>query len=188
MARAKTRRPKHHRAAHRNRARHNRRRVHRNPFGGSWGSEIVSALFVIGGAVASKLGAQMVLGSSNTGPMGYAANLAVGGVGAYVLGGPMKNKKAAAAFFSGSVVEVVLRLIQDYTPFGQYVTGLGMGDYFASNWVIPQRYTDALHSAQVQIPGGWGPAPLAIASAAAPAGTSGGGGMSGLYDGGSSLY
>lgn len=177
------------RAGHR--ARHNRakshRRIHRNPFGGSWGAEIMSALFVIGGAVASKLAAQMILGSSNTGPMGYAANLAVGGVGAWVIGGPLKNKKGAASFFAGSVVEVVLRLITDYTPFGQYVQGLGMGDYFASNWVQPQRYVDALHSAQVQIPAGWAPTTV-IQSNAAPPGSSGGGGMSGLYDGGSSLY
>jgi hypothetical protein len=121
--------------------------------------------------------------------MGYAANLAVGGVGAWVIGGPMKNKKAAAAFFSGSVVEVVLRLITDYTPFGQYVSGLGMGDYFASNFVTPQRYVDALNSAQVEIPSGWAPTTV-IASAAAPPGTGGAGsGMNGLYSGASeSLY
>lgn len=181
---------KHHRPKHRAGKRNGRRRghrTHRNPFGGSWGAEIVSALFVVGGAIASKLGAQMVLGANNTGPMGYAANLAVGGIGAWVIGGPMKNKKAAAAFFSGSVVEVVLRLISDYTPFGNYLNAQGVGDYFASNWVLPQRYTDALNSAQVQIPQGWGGTTV-IASSAAPPGTTGGGGMSGLYDGGASLY
>jgi hypothetical protein len=182
-------RPKHRAGTRKGKKNTGKRRMHRNPFGAGWGAEITSALFVIGGAVSSKIAAQLVLGASNTGPMGYAANLAAGGLGAWIIGGPMKDKKAAAAFFSGSVVEVVLRLITDYTPFGSYVSGLGMGDYFMSNWVTPQRYTDALNSAQVQIPSGWAPTTV-IASAAAPAGTGGAGsGMSGLYSGMSeSLY
>ena len=53
------------------------------------------------------------------------------------------------------------------TPrLGQYTSQLGMGDYLVSNWVNPQRYVDALHSAQVQIPGGW--APTTVIQSAAP--------------------
>lgn len=184
---------KHHRRAKHNRRRtkHNRghRRTSRNPFGGGWSSEIQQALFVIAGAVGSKLGAQMVLGSNNTGVMGYAGNLAVGGALALGTKALLKNGKAAAAIFSGAVVEVILRVISDYTPFGSYVSGLGMGDYFASNWVQPQRYVDALNSAQVQIPAGWAPTTV-IQSAAPPA--SMGAGMNGagdsIYSGGGSLY
>lgn len=174
------RRPKHHNAGRR---KHNRGRVHhRNPFGGGWGQDITNALFVVAGAVGAKLGAQMVLGSGNTGVMGYAGNLAVGGVLALGYKAVFKNARAAAAIFSGAVVEVVLRLISDYTPYGQFVSGLGMGDYFASNWVTPQRYVDALNSAQVQIPAGWAPQQVVVQSAGVPAG------MQGYYDGTTAGY
>ena len=141
--------------------RHNRRR---NPMGGSWGAEITHALYIIAGAIGSKLGAQMVLGTSNTGFMGYGANLAAGGILAWAAKGIMKNTDAAKGIFAGSVVQVVLRLITDYTPFGQYASLQGVGDYMASNWVTPQRYVDGLHSAQIEIPDGWGPTPLVMAS------------------------
>ena len=144
--------------------------------------DITNGLFVIGGAVGTKLFTQMLLGANNTGVMGYAGNLAVGGALAMGAKAVTKNGHFAASIFSGAVVEVLIRVINDYTPFGSYVSGLGMGDYFASNWVTPQRYVDALSSAQVQIPAGWAPTTV-IQSAAAPAG------MSGMYDGsGGSLY
>lgn len=142
--------------------RHNRRR--RNPMGGSWGAEVTQALYIIAGAIGSKLGSQMVLGTRNTGFMGYGANLAAGGILAYAAKAILKNDAAAKGIFAGAVVQVVLRLITDYTPFGQYASLQGVGDYMASNWVTPQRYVDGLHSAQIEIPGGWGPAPMVMAS------------------------
>lgn len=142
--------------------RHNRRR--RNPMGGSWGAEVTQALYIIAGAIGSKLGAQMVLGTSNTGFMGYGANLAAGGILAYAAKAILKNDAAAKGIFAGAVVQVVLRLITDYTPFGQYASLQGVGDYMASNWVTPQRYVDGLHNAQIEIPNGWGPAPMVMAS------------------------
>ena len=142
--------------------RHNRRR--RNPMGGSWGAEVTQALYIIAGAIGSKLGAQMVLGTSNTGFMGYGANLAAGGILAYAAKAVLKNDAAAKGIFAGAVVQVVLRLITDYTPFGQYASLQGVGDYMASNWVTPQRYVDGLHNAQIEIPNGWGPAPMVMAS------------------------
>lgn len=183
------RRPSAHNArrnpAHRMRTRpvHHYRR-HHNPMGTGWGAQITSALYIIAGAVGSKLGAQAVLGTKNTGFLGYGTNLAVGGVLAWIAKGVLKNAQAAREVFAGSVVQVVLRLIADYTPFGQYTSQLGMGDYLVSNWVAPQRYTDALHSAQVQIPAGWAPTTV-IQSAAPPVAS---GGMGGLYEGGASLY
>ena len=150
-------------SARRNRVtRHNRRR--RNPMGGSWGAEVTQALYIIAGAIGSKLGAQMVLGTSNTGFMGYGANLAAGGILAYAAKAVLKNDAAAKGIFAGAVVQVVLRLITDYTPFGQYASLQGVGDYMASNWVTPQRYVDGLHNAQIEIPNGWGPAPMVMAS------------------------
>lgn len=198
MATKKTRKRKN-TASHRpaSRARHAKRRngsrTRHNPFGGNWGASITTALFVIAGAIGSKLGAQAVLGTSNTGPMGYAANLAIGGVGAYVIGGPMKNKKGAAEFFSGAVAEVFIRLINDFTPFGSYVSGLGIGDagvaglgmgmYKPSNFVTPQHYVDPFNSAMVSIPAGWAPTTV-IQSSAPPNGMNNG--MGSLYGGGGS--
>ena len=167
-AMAKRRSKKHNPASvhHRRRPRHNRAVHHRrrNPMGGSWGAEITQALYIIAGAVGSKMGAQMVLGTSNTGFLGYGANLAAGGILAWLAKSFMKNDAAAKGVFAGAVVQVVLRLITDYTPFGQYASLQGVGDYMASNWVTPQRYVDGLNSAQIEMPDGWGPAPAVMAS------------------------
>ena len=150
--------------ARHNPARRYQRRRHHNPMGGSWGGQVAQALYIIAGAVGSKLGAQMVLGTKNTGFLGYGANLAAGGLLAWAAKGIMKNDAAAKGIFAGAVVQVVLRLITDYTPFGQYASLQGVGDYMASNWVTPQRYVDGLQSAQIEIPDGWGPTPLVMAS------------------------
>jgi hypothetical protein len=48
---------------------------------------------------------------------------------------------------AGGIGQVIARAIGDYTQFGQYLDGAGMGDYMASNWVTPQRLPDALNSA-----------------------------------------
>lgn len=132
--------------------------------GGAFGGDVLEVLYMIGGGVGSKLGAQMVLGSNNTGVVGYAANLAVGAVLAYGAKSVMRNAKAARDIFKGAILQVVLRAITDYTPFGSYTSQLGMGDYMASNWVTPQRYVDGLNSAQVQIPSGWAPTTVVASS------------------------
>jgi hypothetical protein len=157
---------------------HNRRR--RNPgMGGGFMGEVSSALFIIAGAAGSRLLTQAVLGTSNTGIMGYGANLAAGGVLAFAVKSFLHNAKGAADVFKGAVVGVVLRLIADYTPFGTYLSSSGLGDYQMSNWVTPQIYADPLNSAQIRIPQGWGTgAPVVTATVPATAG------LSGLYDGG----
>lgn len=166
---------------HRRRPRHNKAVSHhrrrRNPMGGSWGGEITQALYIIAGAVGSKMGAQMVLGTSNTGFMGYGANLAAGGILAWLAKSVMKNDAAAKGVFAGAVVQVVLRLITDYTPFGQYASLQGVGDYMASNWVTPQRYVDGLHNAQIEMPDGWGPSVMASSGVNANAVAAGSDGM-----------
>src|SRR6185436_9961718 len=65
MAKARRRRRNASPRRHHRRVAHRRHR--RNPIGGSWGTEITQALYIIAGAVGSKLGAQMILGSKNTG-------------------------------------------------------------------------------------------------------------------------
>jgi hypothetical protein len=157
---------------------------HRNPMGGALGGDVVSVLYMIGGGVGSKMLTQVALGSSNTGIIGYAANLAAGGLLAWGVKGFLKNPTAARDVFKGAVLQVVLRAISDYTPFGQYTSQLGMGDYLASNWVTPQRYVDGLNSAQVQIPSGWGGAPAVVVASSgvnASALGAGNGDGSGMY-------
>jgi len=159
---------------------HRRRGSRRNPLGTGWGATFVEGLGVLSGLLGSKYVAQMILGTSNTGIMGYAANLGVGVAGGWAAGSLLKKPKLGQAFLIGAVIEVIVRVLEDYTPFGQYTSGMGVGDYFASNWVTPQRYTDALHSAQVQIPGGWAPS-VVVQSNAAPKGSlSGYDGMDGM--------
>lgn len=184
---------------------HHRRR--RNPgFTGEIGGMITNAVFVVVGALASKLGAQALLGTSNVGVTGYAGNAAVGGVLWFLADKVMHNKAAANGILAGTLVQILLRVINDYTPFGSYVANLGMGDYQAQSFVTPQVLVDPWRSAQIQIPGGWGasaPMPVAGAgagqmgpkaipamtkSAAATAGVSGYGTQALYGGGGNTLY
>jgi len=184
---------KHHRRRSTMRRTNRRRGGHRrNPglFAGGVGGILTNAVFVIAGALGSKLLTQMVLGTNNTGMIGYAGN-AVAGVGLWFLASKvLKNSEAAKGIISGTAVQLVLRLINDYTPFGQYVSQLGMGDYQAQAFVTPQVLVDPYNSARIKIPGAWLPPPPppqtpSAASAAAGIGSYGGGD---LYGGRSSLY
>jgi hypothetical protein len=140
----------------------------------------MNAVFVIAGAVGSKLLAQMVLGSNNTGVVGYAANAIAGGVLWFLAEKVMRNKTAANGVIAGTAVTIILRLMSDYTPFGQYLALSGFGDYQAQQFASPQVLVDPVGSAQIAPPN-WFPAPIA-----APAG---GSGVGYLYGGsGDSLY
>jgi hypothetical protein len=187
---------------------HYRRRRH-NPGGMSTNvTELVTnAVFVILGALGSKLGAQAVLGTKNTGIMGYAGNAAVGAALWFITEKLMKNRAASAGIISGTIVQILLRVINDYTPFGSWVAQLGMGDYQMQSFVTPQVLVDPLNSAQVRVPDGWGgngggrqlaagivpastPMMQSAQAAAAPAGVpAGASGVGSLYDvGNGGLY
>lgn len=131
-----------------------RRRIRRNPSvgGGGLGNLVTSAAYAIAGAVGSKLLTQAVLGTSNTGIMGYGGNL----VAAFALGKGVgmftKNKNAQNAIILGGVIQTVLRIVIDKTPFGAQLSNIGMGDYMAQNYLTPQRVTDGLNSAALQPP------------------------------------
>lgn len=159
-------------AAHRSKT--TKRTYKRNVGGaGQIGSQVTNAIFVILGALGSKLGAQALLGSKNTGLMGYAANAGVGGGLWFVAEKFMKNRAASSGIIAGTIVQILLRAINDYTPFGQYVANLGMGDYQMQSFVTPQVLVDPTNSAEIRIPPGW--APRMIASpASAGSGMSGG--------------
>lgn len=169
----------------------------RNPGTATIGEVVTTSTFVLVGALGSKLGAQLVLGTNNTGVVGYAGNLAVGAALWFVADKVMKNKTAASGVIAGTVAQLILRLLNDYTPIGSYLGSLGMGDYQAQSYVTPQILVDPTRSADLLIPNGWGPgtAPMISAQAtggpALPAGAPGTmgrslKGMSGgsIYDGG----
>jgi hypothetical protein len=134
---------------------------------GSIGALVTTGTFAVVGALGSKLGAQLVLGTNNTGVVGYAGNLAAGGVLWFLADKVMKNQSAAHGILIGTVIQVILRAINDYTPFGSYVANLGMGDYQMQSYVTPQILLDPVNSAAINIPNGWGapalPAPTAMA-------------------------
>jgi len=178
-----------------------RKSYRRNPGTGSIGEVVTTSTFVLVGALGSKLGAQLVLGSNNTGVVGYATNLAVGGALWFLTDKVMKNKTAASGVIAGTVAQLILRLINDYTPFGSYVSSLGMGDYQMQSFVTPQILVDPMNNADIQIPAGWGPAVAALpaatgksmksmgtqspaASAATPSAAAGMSGLYGNYGGG----
>lgn len=185
---------KHHRRRstmhRRSNRRHGGHRRNAGMFTGGIGGILTNAVFVIAGALGSKLLTQMVLGTNNTGMIGYAGN-AVAGFGLWFLAAKvLKNAEGAKGIISGTAVQLVLRLINDYTPFGQYVSQLGMGDYQAQAFVTPQVLVDPYNSARIKIPGAWLPPPPppqtpSAASHAAGIGSYGGGE---LYGGRSSLY
>lgn len=144
----------------------------------------INAVFVIVGAVGSKLLAQMVLGANNTGVVGYAANAIAGGAMWFVAEKVMHNKDAANGIIAGTAVEIILRLINDYTPFGSYVSGLGMGDYQAQAWLSPQVLVDPYKNATIQFPQGMLPAAVAMPAAVGVTSS----GVGDLYGGKSGLY
>ena len=115
-----------------------------------------NAVFVIVGALGSKLGAQAVLGTNNVGVVGYAGNAATGAVLWFLAEKVMKNRNAANGIIAGTLVQIILRIINDYTPFGSYVANLGMGDYQMQSFVTPQVLVDPMRNANIQIPAGWG--------------------------------
>ena len=152
--------------------RHHHRRWRNPGFGSDIGPMITNAVFVIVGALGSKLGAQAVLGTNNVGLVGYAANAGTGVVLWFLADKVMKNRAAAAGIVAGTLVQIILRVINDYTPFGQYVSNLGMGDYQMQSFVTPQVLVDPWRNADIQVPPGWGPA-RALPAASMPSASAG---------------
>lgn len=167
------------------------------------GPMVTNAVFVIVGALGSKLAAQAVLGANNVGLIGYAGNAAAGGILWFITEKIMKNRAASTGVIAGTIVQIVLRILNDYTPFGAYVAQLGMGDYQMQSFVTPQVLVDPMRNADIQIPSGWGGGgggTRMLTAAASPAtagrstsvaqtmtaasGAANGPGMGGLYGGG----
>lgn len=146
-------------------------------------------LGTVGGAVGSKLLTQMALGTRNEGLFGYMGNAAVGAALWWATLKISKNRVLSNAVLGGTAAQIFLRLINDYTPFGQYVTGLGIGDYQAQAFVTPQVLAAPMNNADISIPNGWGQgAPPMLAAAPDPHPMAAGTGMGSLYSGQSCLY
>jgi hypothetical protein len=117
-----------------------RRRQH-NPAGFGWGGVVELGVGAVVGSSGSSALTQLVLGTSNTGAMGYGVNflttLVLSWVGSM---GPLRKFKGfAPGILAGGIGSLIRRVIADYSLLGGYTAQLGMGDYMVSNWVAPQR-------------------------------------------------
>lgn len=163
-----------------------RRRYARNPGGVSMSDLLMEGVFATAGAVGSKLLTQAVLGSNNTGFMGYAGNAVAGVAIGLAAGMTNATRKYAKDIYIGTAVAIIIRVISDYTSYGSALALSGVGDYQVQNFAVPQRLANGLYSSEIAMPAGWGSpaAPLVTSSNAVPAshGGASGGGMSGFYD------
>lgn len=165
-----------------------RRRQHNPSREGGMGSLKANATFLLAGAAGyfgSKVLTQAVMGPNNTGVAGYFGN-AIATAGLALAAYMFKFKRASAAIVAGGAIQVIARVLTDQTPFGQFTSSLGVGDYQMESFVTPQRLKDPLNSAEIEIPPGW--APTTIVSSAAPpakghAGYATGGMGRGMYSG-----
>jgi len=144
-----------------------------------------NALLVVAGAVGSRISTQALLGTRNMGFIGYIGNAGAGFGLSLLARWALRSADAANSILLGTAVGIVLRLIGEFTPFGEYARQAGLGDYQISNFVTPQRLADPLNSAEVEIPPGWAPRIAPPAANAGPAGVAGYG--NGLYSS-SGLY
>jgi hypothetical protein len=147
------------------------------------GGFITNAAYLIVGAVGSKAGTQAVLGTDNTGFLGYGANIAFAYAIGKLVGMFTKNKQAENSATLGGILQVVLRFLIDQTPYGSKLKDLGIGDYQFQSFVVPQRLADGLNSAQVAIPQAWRPVPQLM-----PAAAGGSAGVAGIQSIGRGLY
>jgi len=185
-------------------------RRRKNPEGVSGvGGIVVKAAWAGAGAVGTRLLTQLALGANNTGVLGYLANGAV----AFGLGWGVskftKDQSAAQMVVIGGFVGILLRAIQDFTPFGTAVTsalsgmgGLGdIGVYGATTFFVPLQEQPGQPRGVPMLPGamnqpqlpaaasGHGNGPRANRTAAAPpAGAPAPAGVGGRFSGGSSRF
>ena len=128
------------------------------------GNIVTNAVFVIAGALGSKLLTQMVLGANNVGLIGYAGNAVVGGLMWFVTEKVMHNKVASAGVIAGTAVTPQV-LVDPYNSAQIRIPGA---------WLPPPPPPPPAKSVSG----------ASAAAGVAPAGA----GMGDLYGGRSSLY
>lgn len=144
------------------RRRHHVTRHRRNPGSMSGITNVlIDAGWAAGGAIGSRALTQLVLQSNNSGIMGYGANLVSGFLLSWGVKSIMKNSRAAADVVMGTLIGVILRALQDFTPLGQAAQLSGLGDFLATQFFTPRALVDP-RSGQMVLPAGVGtPAPAA---------------------------
>ena len=176
MARRRKNKVHHHRKHRRNPARRrhvmHRRRHHlrRNPGGVGITNLLTQGVFAAGGLVLSRFATQAVLGSSNTGFMGYAGNAIATGALAWATHMISHNPRNRDAVILGGVMGIIARLITDFTPYGSFLQSQGFGDYgmglyLPQNDPMPSRIVSP-SGAIVEVPTGWGGGFVAAPAAA----------------------
>jgi hypothetical protein len=147
-------------------AKHRHRKARRNPANMKEVVPLVAG--VIGGGLATRILPQTLLGGSNTGIMGYAANAAVAVVGAWATG--KVNKTAGMGFLGGGLAALALRAYHDFTT-GASSAGASdatMGLYIGANpnFSVPTYTTgNPLQAAPYNFGGG----PTVLTAGGAPA-------------------
>ena len=125
---------------------------------------------VIAGVVGTRAIPQLVLGASNTGPMGYGANavtaIALGWVTNMLFKG---NRVLVTAVIAGGFAGLLSRIIADKTPFGAQLSLAGLGDhgfglYQKSNFMVPQRINGPRGPASSMFSTGDNPIPMMVNS------------------------
>jgi riboflavin transporter FmnP len=130
---------------------------------------------VLTGVVATRGLPQLLMSSSNTGPLGYLMNAVATGVTTFAahLAFP-RNRVFSASVLAGGVAAIISRIIGDYSLLGSYSSQLGLGDYLMNfNFPIPQ-YLQPGNNRQLTAGGGPSAATLPVnVNGAVPAGVSG---------------
>lgn len=136
------------------------------------------------GAVGAPAITQAVLGSSNTGPMGYVGNIVATGLLAVAAAfAAPRQKFLAMGIVFGGAGSVMRRIIGDYSLLGSYSSQVGMGDYLMNfNYPIPQYLSPGNNRGLTPYGGAPATMPVNVAGASA----SGAGLGSSLY--GNHLY
>lgn len=126
------------------------------------GNLIMQAVGVGAGAIGSKFLTQMVLGSSNTGFMGYIGNAVATGILGWGAHAVSKSKDLSSSIIVGGATQILIRIMTDLTPFGSAVAGTGLGDYQVANFWMPPRLNDPSGATYNT---NWAPAPPAVVAA-----------------------
>ena len=151
---------------------------HRRRNAGAFGRPMdwlsLSGGVVIGGVGATSL-PQIILGSSNTGLMGYIATIAATGLLAFAARFLVKgNTPLIFGVIGGGGGALIRRIIQDYSLPGQALLNQGVGDIITDwNFTVPQRVAGGANPTALA-PGGYAPAmPVNMQGAGVKTGVSG---------------
>ena len=123
--------------------RHHHRSYRRNPSMSGITQLFIDAGWTAVGGVGSRTLTQFALGSSNTGIMGYGANLLSGLLISWGVRSFLKNGSAGNYVIIGTLLGIIFRAVQDFTPFGQYASLSGLGDFMTTTFWSPRGFVNS---------------------------------------------